>query len=220
MVVNRANARLTTITRRLLISSAAHRSTRSVPAGLITRRSPRHVSCRFAVPECHLTHLPRRRPVDHGLVVASWSLHGYVAQAASSTAFRPRACPDRALRTDQPVFSGSVRWSRISRPSDISAAAPCAASPRSPRANAYAERFVLTARTEVTDRMLIFGQWQLRTILAQYEAHYDAPAQPPTPPAPTALPPTSPRSGSSVGPSLVASSANTNEPPKIPGQDW
>ena len=29
---------------------------------------------------------------------------------------------------------------------------------RSPRANAYAERFVLTARTEITDRMLIFGQ--------------------------------------------------------------
>ena len=45
--------------------------------------------------------------------------------------------------------------------------------PRSPRANAYAERFVLTARTEVTDRMLIFGQRHLRTILAQYEAHYN-----------------------------------------------
>jgi hypothetical protein len=44
---------------------------------------------------------------------------------------------------------------------------------RSPRANAYAERFVLTARTEVTDRMLIFGQRHLRTILAQYEAHYN-----------------------------------------------
>jgi putative transposase len=45
--------------------------------------------------------------------------------------------------------------------------------PRSPRANAYAERFVLTARTEVTDRILIFGQRHLRTILAAYEAHYN-----------------------------------------------
>ena len=45
--------------------------------------------------------------------------------------------------------------------------------PRNPRANAYAERFVLTARTEVTDRMLIFGERHLRTILAQYAAHYN-----------------------------------------------
>jgi putative transposase len=45
--------------------------------------------------------------------------------------------------------------------------------PRSPRANAYAERFVLTARTEVTDRMLIFGQRHLRLVLADYEAHYN-----------------------------------------------
>jgi putative transposase len=45
--------------------------------------------------------------------------------------------------------------------------------PRSPRANAYAERFVLTARTEVTDRLLIFGQRHLRTILAEYEGHYN-----------------------------------------------
>ena len=44
---------------------------------------------------------------------------------------------------------------------------------RTPRMNAYAERFVLTARKEVTDRMLIFGERHLRTILAQYEAHYN-----------------------------------------------
>ena len=45
--------------------------------------------------------------------------------------------------------------------------------PRSPRANAYAERFVLTARTEITDRMLIFGERHLRLVLAEYAAHYD-----------------------------------------------
>ena len=45
--------------------------------------------------------------------------------------------------------------------------------PRSPRANAYAERFVLTARMEVTDRILIFGQRHLQSILAQYVAHYN-----------------------------------------------
>ncbi|HEY5352468.1 MAG TPA: integrase core domain-containing protein [Streptosporangiaceae bacterium] len=45
--------------------------------------------------------------------------------------------------------------------------------PRSPQANAYAERFVLTARTEVTDRMLIFGERHLRLVLAEYAAHYN-----------------------------------------------
>jgi putative transposase len=44
---------------------------------------------------------------------------------------------------------------------------------RSPRANAYAERFVLTARTELTDRMFIFGERHLRTILTQHKAHYN-----------------------------------------------
>ena len=41
------------------------------------------------------------------------------------------------------------------------------------RGNAYAERFVLTARTEVTDRMLIFGERHLRLVLAEYAAHYN-----------------------------------------------
>jgi len=45
--------------------------------------------------------------------------------------------------------------------------------PRCPRANCYAERLVLTVRTELTDRMLIFGEWHLRRVLAEYAAHYN-----------------------------------------------
>jgi putative transposase len=44
---------------------------------------------------------------------------------------------------------------------------------RSPKANACAERFVLTARTEVTDRMLIFGERHLRAVMAEYARHYN-----------------------------------------------
>src|SRR6186713_310300 len=46
--------------------------------------------------------------------------------------------------------------------------------PRCPRANCFAERLVLTVRTEVTDRMLIFGERHLRRVLAGCAAHYTA----------------------------------------------
>ena len=45
--------------------------------------------------------------------------------------------------------------------------------PRTPRANCYAERWIRTARTECTDRMLVCDQRHLRSVLGQYTGHYN-----------------------------------------------
>jgi len=45
---------------------------------------------------------------------------------------------------------------------------------RSPRANAYAERFVRTARSECLDFVLIVGRRQLERVVSDFVSHYNA----------------------------------------------
>lgn len=45
--------------------------------------------------------------------------------------------------------------------------------PRSPTANANAERWVRTARAEVTDRIMIAGPRHLRAVLEEHARHYN-----------------------------------------------
>lgn len=66
---------------------------------------------------------------------------------------------------------------------------------RAPRANAYAERFVRTARTECLDWLLVLGPRQLDQTLRVFVQHYNGERphraldrRPPDPPPPTRLP--------------------------------
>jgi putative transposase len=64
--------------------------------------------------------------------------------------------------------------------------------PQTPKANAFAERWISSIRRECTDRLLIFSQRHLETVLKIYESHFNGhrphralAQQPPAPPPKT-----------------------------------
>jgi putative transposase len=82
---------------------------------------------------------------------------------------------------------------------------------------------VLTARAEATDRILILSERHLRTVLAEYEAHYNGrrphrsrQLRPPRPDHPTA---DLSQQRIKRRPVPAASSTNTSGPPESPAQD-
>ena len=95
---------------------------------------------------------------------------------------------------------------------------------KAPRANAFAERWVGTARRECTDHLLIFGRRHLELVLRRYIVHYNlerphrglklcAPDD-----EPRATPPGPPRSAAST--SSAAWSTSTTESPPDPAGNW
>src|SRR6266511_853299 len=87
---------------------------------------------------------------------------------------------------------------------------------RSPRANAFAERWVRTVRRECLDRTLVLGRRHLERVLREYVAHYNAKRPhrgldlrpPDAPPIPPRVRPTSATSGGAR--SWAGSSTSTN----------
>ncbi|GII22773.1 integrase core domain-containing protein [Planosporangium mesophilum] len=167
------------ILKRLRIPPAPARRDHTTWRKFLSAQAPTMLACDFFHVDCALT--LTQLYVFFVLEVGSRYVHflGVTANpdGTSTTQQTRNLLMDLGERADQ--FTVLIRdragqftqaFDAVLADADITA---CKIPPRSPRANAYAERFVLTARTEVTDRMLILGKRHLRRTLGEYARHYN-----------------------------------------------
>jgi transposase InsO family protein len=72
-----------------------------------------------------------------------------------------------ALREEGTVYT--ARWQAMLKGAGVKV---LKLPPRSPDLNAYAERFVLSIRSECLDRIVPLGEWHLRRTIREYVEHY------------------------------------------------
>ena len=141
-------------------------------------------SCHSARTTCPLP------PLGYGAMRAS-GRPGQMPSASWPAGARSRAGAPARLP------AGQRGRARIASPTPRADTDPPDTVPLTMWSNADPERLVLTARTEVTDPMLISGQRHLRTIPARHVAHHNGPRPHRSRPLPpTTLSPTSPGNGS------------------------
>jgi putative transposase len=131
-----------------------------------------HVDCVILKRACVFFVLDARNRYVHVLGVTSHPTAAWTTQLARNLVADPgqRASQLRFLIRDRDSkFTDSFDAVFISE--DVK---PLKIPAQCPRANAFAERWVLTARTECTDRMLIAGERHLRVVLQEYATHYNS----------------------------------------------
>ena len=170
-------------TRRILrthkLPPASHRGTHDTWAAYLKAQAGTLISCDFFEVDCAVTlkRLSVFFVIEHAtravaiLGVTKHPTGAWVTQLAREFSHRlgDRAESLRFLIRDRDAkFTESFDAVFASEEIEVTLSAP-----QCPRMNAIAEQFARTTRETVTDRPLILDERHLRTVMAEWEAHYN-----------------------------------------------